>query len=119
MHSGNEFAPGQLYVACSRVSTKECLKIVVFYRITNFYANRRNSTPVVDSTCCREVNNTIDNSCGINIQIGEDVVFDTMSESELLYIEDLCNQMFTEDNEGVVNCEGISVETINVEQSRG
>ena len=121
VHSGNEFVPGQLYVACSRVSTKEGLKIVGFnqkklikqdHRVTNFYANLSSSTPVVDLTCCREINATIDNSCGINIQIGEDVLFDTMSESELLYIEDLCNQMFTEDDEGAVNSEGISVETI-------
>ena len=126
VHSGNEFVPGQLYVACSRVSKKEGLKIVGFNRkklikqdprVKDFYANLSSSPLLVGLTCCREISTTTEpnNNTQIeeyNIQIEEDITFDTMSESELLDIENLCGELFTDNGEGALHSEEISLDNI-------
>lgn len=69
VHSGNEFVPGQLYVACSRVSSKEGLKTVGFNKnklikqdshVTDFFANLNSSKQTLsdDLACCRNIDIT-------------------------------------------------------------
>lgn len=105
IHSGNEFVPGQLYVACSRVSTKEGLQMVGFNtkrlikedsRVTCFYEKLDSCPTLGDLTCCRAFDIMIDTYA--DIQIEGEFLFDAISDAELTEIENLCNGLFVVDS---------------------
>lgn len=99
--------------------TKEGLKIVGFNqkklikqdpRVTDFYARLTSATPLADLTCCREIHTKTEPF--VDIQMENDFLSDTMSESELFDIEKLCNGLFTEDGGDTLNSEGNSLDDI-------
>ena len=113
--------PGQLYVACSWASTKEGLKIVGFNKnklfkqdshVTDFFANLTNSKQTLSDNlaCCRNIDITTEPAD--DLQFEEEVIFDTMSESELLEVEKSCNELFIGYSENTLNAEENSLDDI-------
>ena len=107
VHSGNEFLPGQLYVACSRVSTKEGLQIVNFcpkkiikedFRVAEFYSSLCNSPPLPDLSCCKGIcMEGLFQGC---IETDNEFIDDgNFSQNDLDEIEKSCSEFFLEAEE--------------------
>ncbi|CAB4042251.1 ATP-dependent DNA helicase PIF1-like, partial [Paramuricea clavata] len=106
VHSGNEFLPGQLYVACSRVSTKEGLHIVNFNpkklikedsRVGVFYSSLSDCPPLPDLSCC--VCSCVDEVLQDHIETDVFINSESLSETDLDRIEKVCSELFVEAEE--------------------
>ena len=108
VHSGNEFLPGQLYVACSRVSTKEGLQIVNFcpkkiikedFCVAEFYSSLCNSPPLPDLSCCKKVFAWKDCFKVALRLIMSLLMMAIFSQNDLDEIEKSCSELFLEAEE--------------------
>ena len=104
VHSGKEFVPGQLYVACSRVSSTQGLSIVNFNeqklirsssKVDNFYANCHDDVPLQSLMCCTQkiFLDGINGQLIGNQQYPDEIELD---EQELEEIDKICSSYFTD-----------------------
>lgn len=109
VHSGNEFTPGQLYVACSRVTSKEGLSIIGFNarklikensKVCGFYKTIENKPALTNCMCCvnQEYSMHILENGELH-QVEDELWFDSLSDHELSEIEECCQQLFQESSQ--------------------
>jgi hypothetical protein len=111
VHSGKEFTPGQLYVACSRVTAKEGLSVICFNartlikehpKVCKFYETIVNKPALPNSICCNNQECQITTSVNLELpvhQIEDDLCFDSLSDEELAEIEKCCQQLLQNDSQ--------------------
>lgn len=106
VHSGKEFVPGQLYVACSHVSSMQGLAIMNFNeyklvrsssKVDSFYANCHDDVPLPSRICCTQKTLCLDGTNEDLIGFQEFTDDFQLDEQEWKQIGEICNSYFCDD----------------------